>query len=100
MGIRARPDYPIAINETLRYRILPSPKRSCTLTTTLPAAPPVLLLIYPHVLWGKKMTIAAHPWYRAGVGCNPPAGAAVGAADHFSFGCFKARPRYHSDFSL
>jgi hypothetical protein len=74
--------------------LLPNPKRGCTLTTTLPAAPSVLSLIYPHVLWGKQMAIAAGPWYCAGVGCNPPASGAVGETDHFGFGCFKARPRY------
>jgi hypothetical protein len=82
-------------DENLGRRSLPSAKRSPTLTTTLPAAPSVISLIHPHVLWRKQMAIAAGSWYRAGVGCNRPAGAAVGKADYFGFGCFKARPRNH-----
>jgi hypothetical protein len=82
----------IVMHRSLSRPLSPSPKRDCSLATTPPAAPSVLSLIYPHVLWGKQLAVAAGPWYRAGVGCNPPAGAALGEADHLGFGCFKARP--------
>jgi hypothetical protein len=38
------------------------------LATTLPAAPAAFALIYLHVLWRKRMAIAASTWYRTGKG--------------------------------
>ena len=92
MGIRADMDYRSRMNETLGCRFLPPPKRGRALTATSPAAPAAFALIYLHVLWRKGMAIAAGGWRHARVERSVCAHA--GEADHFGFGCFKARPRY------
>ena len=95
MGIRARRDYPIAMNETLGCFFLPSSKRRRALATTLPAPPAAFTLICTQVLWCQRMAIAASIWCGERTGLDRRVDATCGEADHFGFGCFKARPRYH-----
>ena len=94
MGIRARLDYAIAMNETLGCRFLPPPKCGRALTTTPAAAPAAVALICMQVLWRQRMAIAASIWYGERTGFDRLVDATRGEADHFGFGCFKARPRY------
>ena len=93
-------DYRSRMNETLGCRFLAPPKRGRALTTTSPAAPAAFALIYLRVLWRKRMPIAASIWDGERTGLDWLVDATRVEANHFGFGCFKARPRYHSTKSL
>jgi hypothetical protein len=63
MGIRACPDYRIAMNETLGCRFLPSPKRGGAIATTLPAPPAAHPIVHLQVFQRERMPLAARVRY-------------------------------------
>jgi hypothetical protein len=63
MGIRASPDYHIAMNETPGCRFLPSPKRGGAIATTLPAPPAAHPIVHLQVFQRERMPLAAHVRY-------------------------------------
>jgi hypothetical protein len=63
MGIRACPDYRVAMNETLGCRFLPSPKRGGPIATTLPAPPAAHPIVHLQVCQRERMPLAARVGY-------------------------------------
>jgi hypothetical protein len=70
---------------------MPSPKFGCSRPTTAAAAPAAFRVIDLQVVGSKQMAVAAHIGYGHGLEDT-----LLGRANHISFGCFKARPRYHA----
>jgi hypothetical protein len=74
----------------LYRRLKPRPKLGRSRPTTAAAAPATFRMVHLQVVEREQMAVAAdfrygHKW----------ADAFQGKAHHISFGCFKARPRYH-----
>jgi hypothetical protein len=78
------------MDKNLGRRLVPRSKYSCSLPATAATAPAAQCLLHPQVLGRKQMAIAANIGYVHGL-----ADTFLGKANHMSFGCFKARPRYH-----
>jgi hypothetical protein len=76
--------------QTSCHPLPPRPKSGRSLSAALPTAPAILAHL--HVVRRKWVAIAAGG--RSRVERNARANAIGGVADQFSFGCFKARPRY------
>jgi predicted nucleic acid-binding protein len=68
---------------------MPSPKFGCSRPTTAAAAPAAFRVIDLQVVGSKQMAVAAHIGYGHGLEDT-----LLAKANHISFGCFKARPRY------
>jgi hypothetical protein len=69
---------------------IPRPKFGRSRPTTLAAAPATFRLVRSQVVGREQMTIAADTGNGHGLEDAFP-----GEAHHISFGCSKARPRYH-----
>ena len=69
---------------------MPRPEFGRSRPTTAAAAPAALRLVHSQVVGREQMAIAAAVRYGYGL-----EDAFQGKARHFSFGCSKARPRYH-----
>jgi hypothetical protein len=69
---------------------MPRPKPGRSRPTTAPAAPAELGMVHLQVVGGEQMALAADIGYG-----HRGEQTLRGKAHHLSFGCFKARPRYH-----
>jgi hypothetical protein len=70
--------------------LVPRPKFGRSRPTAAAAAPATFRFVRLQVVGREQMTIAADIGYGHGLEDTP----SQGKAHHFSFGCFKARPRY------
>jgi hypothetical protein len=91
------PGIVVHMNETLRSDLLPRPKCGRPLSAAPPAPPAALGSVYPNVLRRERMAVSARRWHLTAPGSSAGTRAVGGDADRFGFGCFKARPRYHSE---
>jgi hypothetical protein len=69
---------------------MPRPKFGRSHSTTAPAAPATFRVVHLQVVGREQMAIAADIGYGHG-----PEDTFQRKAHHISFGCSKARPRYH-----
>jgi hypothetical protein len=95
LGTGARLPYGSSMDQNLGRPPAPYAKSDRSLPPTAEAAPAAFDFVHPQVVGGKRMTIAAS----AGYGCGL-AYAIAGKAHQMSFGCFKARPRYHLRWAI
>jgi hypothetical protein len=92
MGTPAHLDCPFTHARKPKLLLSAVPEMRCALAAAQQTAPAAFAPIYLHVVWREQMAIAADPWYRAGIRCNPSAGATFGEAAHFGFGASKHAP--------
>jgi len=78
------------MDQHLCRRLVPRPKFGRSRPTAAPAAPATFGLVYLQVVGRERMAIAADVRYR-----HRLEDSFQRKAHHISFGCFKARPRYH-----
>ena len=78
------------MDQNLCRRLMPGPKLGRSRPTTAAAAPATFLMVYVQIVGREQMAIAADVGYGHALG-DP----FKGKTHHISFGCFKARPRYH-----
>src|SRR5690348_7000944 len=78
------------MDQHLCRRLMPRPKFSRSRPTTAAAAPATFRLVHLQVVRREHMAVAADTGYGHGLEDT-----FQGKAHHISFGCFKARPRYH-----
>ena len=94
LRIGVRLDYSSLMDQSSRRRLMPRPKRGCALPATTAAAaaaaPAAFDFVYPQVVRREQMALAANVGHGGAL-----TNAIAGKAHHLSFGCFKARPRYH-----
>jgi hypothetical protein len=74
----------------LCHRLMPRPKSDRSRLTAAAAAPATLPLVHMQVVRRQQMAIAADVGHS-----DEFEDTFYGKAHHMSFGCFKARPRYH-----
>ena len=77
-------------DQNLRRRLMPRPKFGRSRPPTAATPPATVRLVYLQIVGREQMTIAAGIGYGHGRDDT-----FQGKAHHISFGCFKARPRYH-----
>ena len=80
------------MDQNLCRRLMPRPKFGGSHPTTSAAAPATSRSVHLHVVGREQMAVAADFGYRHGLEDT-----FQGKAHHLSFGCSKARPRYHAN---
>ena len=78
------------MDQPLCHRLMASPKLGRSRPTTATATPATSRLVHLQVVGRKQMAVAADSGYGHGLEDTFRR-----KARHMSFGCFKARPRYH-----
>lgn len=78
------------MDRSLCRRLMPRSKLGRSRPTTAPATPATFRMVHLQVIGREQMAIAANIGYGHGL-----EEAFQGKAHHISFGCSKARPRYH-----
>ncbi len=78
------------MDQYLCRRLMSRPKTGRSRPTTAPAPPATFRLVHIQIVGREQMTIAADIGY-----CHGPGDPSQGKAHDITFGCFKARPRYH-----